>query len=159
MKKPVNYLAPRHEQNASLKTPFQEKIEYYKKLTQKIRLAWQTLLPDEAILTLQAVYQDNHKLVIVTDNLTLSNHLNYSKKPLLQTLQQFDSAFNYVHELKFQVNQVKNPMLQQLQCKNSVNSVTSRELSESTKQNIAHLAELVTHNKALHNALQKLLDE
>lgn len=160
MKKFVNHLAPRHEQNAILKLPFQEKFKNYQTLTQKIQQAWQTILPKEALSSLQVAYQDDTHLTITTNHHTLANHLNYSKQPLLDTLQQFDPIFNQVTELKFQVNHIENALTSSMLAQKTDPKLTkSSQLIESTKQNIAHLAKLVMHDKALYDVLQKILDE
>lgn len=160
MKKPVNHLAPRHEQNAILKLPFQKKIEQYQALTKKIQLALQALLPKEALDSLAVAYQDDTHLTITTNNHTLANHLNYSKKPLLDTLQQFDPVFNQVNELKFQVNHVQKA-LESPKTDEQIDNLPMPpiQFSQSTKQNISHLAELVIHDKALYDVLQKILDD
>lgn len=160
MKKSVNHLAPRHEQNATLKLPFQEKIQQYQTLSQKVRLAWHGILPTEALTSLQVAYQHDSLLVITTNHHTLANHLNYSKKPLLDTLQQFDPVFNQVLDLKFQVNHIQNVLNPlHLAKPKQENLDKATPFSDATKQNIAHLAELVIHDRALYDVLQKILDE
>lgn len=160
MKKSVNHLAPKHEQNATLKLPFQEKFQHYQILSQKIQQAWYGILPQEALTSLQVAYQDDNHITITTNHHTLANHLNYNKKLLLETLKQFDPIFNQVMALKFQVNHIQNalnsPILKTPTQKNLAQITT---FSDSTKQNIAHLAELVIHDKELYDVLQKILDE
>lgn len=159
-KKPVNYLASHHEHIANLPTPFHDKIQHFQTLTQKIRQAWQSILPDDALATLNVGYQSEQTLFITTSNQTLANHLSYSQAVLLSTLQQSNPAFNGIYQLKFQVvHPTFATTTAQRECNQTVNSVTSCDISENTKRNIAHLAELVTHDKALYNVLQKFLDK
>lgn len=161
MKKSVNHLASRHEQNAMLQLPFEERFKTYQNLTQKIQQAWQNILPEEVLPSLQVAYEDEHHLTITTHHQTVANHLNYSKKPLLDTLKQYDPTFNQVDDLKFQVNHMQNALKSPILEKNSQNQnlTKSTHFSESTKQNIAHIAKLVIHDKALYDILQKILDE
>ncbi|ELA09643.1 hypothetical protein MOMA_04535 [Moraxella macacae 0408225] len=159
-KKQVNHLASHQERIANLPIPFHDKVQHFQTLTQKIRQAWQAVLPDDALATLSVGYQAKQTLFISTNNQTLANHLSYSQAVLLNILQQSDRAFKDICQLKFQViHPTFATSDTQTKCNQKVNSVTSCNISENTKQNIAHLAELVINDKALYDVLQKFLDQ
>lgn len=162
MKKPTNHLASRTERLANYRLPFQKKLQQLQQLTEGIRSAWQSVLPQEILTNLQVIACEQSTLVVSTSNHTIANHLNYNQQNLLLSLQAFDSSFHQFNQLRFRVIILKplNPLqLTNLQCNQTITNVKNCELSESTKRNITQLCELVTDNQRLKAALQKLIND
>lgn len=159
MKKPTNHLASRTERLANYRLPFQKKLQQLQQLTEGIRSAWQSVLPQEILTNLQVIACEQSTLVVSTSNHTIANHLNYNQQNLLLTLQAFDSSFHQFNQLRFRVILLKPLQLTNLQCNQTITNVKNCELSESTKRNITQLCELVTDNQRLKAALQKLIKD
>ena len=159
MKKPTNHLASRTERLANYRLPFQKKLQQLQQLTEGIRSAWQSVLPQEILTNLQVIACEQSTLVVSTSNHTIANHLNYNQQNLLLTLQAFDSSFHQFNQLRFRVIILKPLQLTNLQCNQNITNVKNCELSESTKRNITQLCELVTDNQRLKAALQKLIKD
>lgn len=159
MKKPTNHLASQVERLAGFKFPHQQQINQLNHLTERVKQAWQAILPDTMLTTLMVIADDGLSLTISTDNHTLANHLNYSRQPLLAQLQQVEPTLSRLTGLKFRVIPPIAPLntKQNIQSNQNVTNVKSCELSDLTKQNIAQVIELVTDDLPLQRALQKLL--
>lgn len=160
MKKPTNYLASHTEKLANLKLPFAQQFEQLEQLTITVKHAWQPLLPDTMLATLFVIGYDGQTLTLTTNNHTFANHLTYSHQPLLAQLHQTVPNLQQVTGLRFKVVQLERitpPNSAFLQSNEDVKNVTSCKLSEFTKQNIAQLAEIVTDDIRLQQALQKLI--
>ncbi|MFW2177561.1 MULTISPECIES: DciA family protein [unclassified Moraxella] len=157
MQKPNNHLASYSEKMANYRLPYQQTLNTLQHLTTLVQQAWQSSLPESVLTTLMVINHDNTNLTLSTDSHTIANHLNYQRQELLQQLQQFDNTFAYLTQLRFKVVVLEKAKSPNLQCNQNVNNVTSRELSDVTKQNIAHLIELVTDNEPLKSTLQKLI--
>ena len=162
MKKPTNHLASRTERLANYQLPFQKKLQQLQQLTDDVRSAWQNVLPQEVLASLQVIACESFRLVVSTNSHTLANHLNYNQQHLLSTLQAFDNNFHQFNQLRFRVVIVKpihGSQIPDLQCNHNVSNVKNCELSESTKRNITQLCDLVTDNEPLRTALQKLIKD
>lgn len=160
MKKPINHLASLVERQSHFQFPHQQKLQQLFQITEHIRQAWMTALPLDVINTLIVTNYDEFSLTISTNNHTVANHLNYSAQPLLNFLHQYQSSFQSIRTLKFHViilDKMAKPTQLGLQCHLNVNNVTSCELSNSTKQTISQLAEIVTDDERLSNALHQLI--
>ena len=162
MKKPTNHLASRTERLANYQLPFQKKLHQLQQLTDDVRSAWQNVLTEEVLASLQVIACESFILVVSTNSHTLANHLNYNQQHLLSTLQAFDNNFHQFNQLRFRVVIVKpfnGSQMPDLQCNQNVSNVKNCELSESTKRNITQLCDLVTDNEPLRAALQKLIKD
>lgn len=162
MKSPVNYLGSRIERQKQFRFALQAKLSELDKLTAQLKKTLLTVLPNEAIQNLRVIHCDGKQLIISTDNHTVANHLNYMKQSILDLLHHEHLMFDNIQQLKFRVSllgqqfQPSVSISPSLQRNQTVNTVTSCEISESTRQNITHLAELVTNNERLAIALHKL---
>lgn len=162
MKKPTNHLASRTERLANYQLPFQKKLQQLQQLTDDVRSAWQNVLTEEVLASLQVIACESFILVVSTNSHTLANHLNYNQQHLLSTLQAFDNNFYQFNQLRFRVVIVKasyDSQMPDLQCNHNVSNVKNCELSEYTKRNITQLCDLVTDNEPLRTALQKLIKD
>lgn len=162
MKKPINHLASRTERLANYRLPFQAKLQQLQQRTDDIRNAWQNVLSEEILATLQVIACESFTLVVSTSSHTVANHLNYNQQNLLSTLQAYDTNFHQFSQLRFRVvivQPINLSRLTNLQSNQKVTNVKNCELSESTKRNITQLCELVTDNKPLQLALQKLIKD
>lgn len=162
MKKPTNHLASHTERLANYRLPFQKKLQQLQHLTDELRNAWQSILSEEILLTLQVISFESFTLVVSTDSHTIANHLNYNQQGLLSTLQAYDTVFHPFSQLRFRVILVKpisTTQAKNLQCNQNVTNVKKCELSESTKRNITQLCNLVTDNEQLKAALQNLIKD
>ena len=131
-------------------------------MTDDVRSAWQNVLTEEVLASLQVIACESFRLVVSTNSHTLANHLNYNQQHLLSTLQAFDNNFHQFNQLRFRVVIVKasyDSQMPNLQCNHNVSNVKKCELSESTKRNITQLCDLVTDNEPLRAALQKLIKD
>ena len=162
MKKQTNHLDSRTERLANYLLPFQKKLQQLQQLTNDVRSAWQNVLPQEVLASLQVIACESFRLVVSTNSHTLANHLNYNQQHLLSTLQAFDNNFHQFNQLRFRVVIVKaihGSQMPGLQCNHNVSNVKNCELSEFTKRNITQLCDLVTDNEPLRTALQKLIKD
>ena len=162
MKKPTNHLASQSERLANYQLPYQSKLRELQRLTEQVQLAWQGLLPDTLLEQLMVIAVDGTTLTLSTKNHTAANHLTYNRQLLLNTLQQQSNQFNHITQLRFRVivlEQLTPSSPTELQCNQNVSNVTSRDLSESTKRNIAQLASLVTDDIELQQVLQKFIKD
>lgn len=159
MKKPTNHLASQTERFASFRLPHQQYLEQLQHLTTIIKQAWQPLLPLDALDSLAVINDEGQSLTISTIHPTLANHLNYNRQPLLNQLHQHEPTLARLLQLKFRVLAPITPLASQqdLQSNQNVNHVTTCEISEFTKQNIAQTIQLVTDDIALQRVLQKFL--
>lgn len=159
MKKPTNHLASQTERFASLKLPHQSYIVQLQQLTTIIKQAWQPLLPSQSLDSLSVINDEGQSLTISTHHHTLANHLTYSRQPLLNQLHQHEPALQRVLQLKFRVIAplTASTSEKDLQGNHNVTNVTSCELSESTKRNIAQTIAVVTDDIRLQSVLQKFL--
>ncbi|MFO1384310.1 MAG: hypothetical protein U1E91_05380 [Moraxella sp.] len=55
MKKPTNHLASRTERLANYQLPFQKKLQQLQQLTDDVRSAWQNVLTEEVLASLQVI--------------------------------------------------------------------------------------------------------
>lgn len=159
VKKPTNHLGSQAERLTNLKLPHQSHLEQLRDLTYLVKQAWQSLLPNDLLDTLLVITDHGQSLTLSTSHYTFANHLTYSQQPLLAELHQFEPNLQRVVQLKFRVIEPITPLAQKddLQSKQNVSNVTSCELSEFTKQNIAQVIELVTDDIPLQRVLQKFL--
>lgn len=157
MKKPINYLASKHEQLSNIKLPFQQQFQQLSQLTEQVTQAWQFLLPEELLATLMVYGFDEQTMSISTHSHTIANYLNYHHQHLLQQLHQ-QSNLQSVKKLHFRVVYLEKTYAttQNALCNQNVKNVTSCEFSESTKQNITQLAQFVTDNEQLKEQLMRL---
>lgn len=157
-KKPTNYLGSHAERLTNFKLPHQSQLEQLRYLTDLIKQAWQSLLPPELLETLLVITDNGQSLTVSTSHYTFANHLTYSQQPLLAELHQFEPSLQRVVQLKFRVIEPITPLQKtDLQSNHNVTNVTSCELSDFTKQNIAQVIELVTDDIPLQRVLQKFL--
>lgn len=159
MKKSTNHLASHSERLANYRLPYESKLRELQQLTASVRQAWQGLLPDTLLDHLQVIALDNTTLTLSTANHTAANHLTYNRQLLLNTLHQYHQRFGHISQLRFKVLALPNQSKGLLQSNQTVSNVTSRELSESTKRNIAQLASLVTDDAELQQVLQKFIKD
>lgn len=157
MKKKVNHLGSLLEQQQFYCLPHQQKIQELCHLTDLVRQSLSIVLTEEVVNSLMVVRHEQQILSISTHSHTIANHLNYTRQTLLQILHQHCPSLQAVRDLKFRaVTNNTASSAHHLQSNQSVNSVTSCELSESTRQNIAQLAELVTDDEELSKVLREL---
>lgn len=173
MNKSINYLATPLERQRQFKIPEQQKIRELIRLTEKVKQAWQPLLPDEILDTLMVVSHDPTLLMLTTTNHTIANHLNYTYQLLVELLHEAYPFLQTISHLKFNViNLDKNNLSSQFNHTNinsvenntekrhsGVTNVTSRKLSATTRQNITQLAHNVTLNPRLTKALLRLAND
>lgn len=162
MKTPINHLGSRLERQSHYRLPLQDKLLALDKYTRLVRTTLANVLPTEAVDELRVIVCENQQLIITANNHTLANHLNYMSQSILDLIHHEHPELLSITQLKFRVllmNQQFSKVATSstaLQRNSTVNSVTSCELSDLTKQNITQLAKLVTTNKKLTEILHKI---
>lgn len=161
MAKTPNHLGSMLERQKHFKLPYQQTIAELTELTSLIKKSLEAVLPEEAIKPLLVIHISDQQLVISTPNHTVANHLNYMSQSILGLLHHDHPKLQSITQLKFRVIMLQHRFTQadlppSLLTQHNPKAAASRELSERTRKNIAHLAKLITDNPRLKASLEKL---